>query len=198
MVKGRSLSHVRIIGGDFKRRNIDFIGADGLRPTPDRLRETLFNWLMWDIPGKVVVDLCAGSGILGFESWSRGAARVIWVEPLAKQAERIAQHIATLQQNALHANTQTTLINTKAQSALAQIQQLAPIDILFLDPPYQANLWAELLTLYSPLLAPGALVYIEAPMPLSELGLPTNLQLLKSTQVGQISAGLYAHRPAEL
>ena len=74
------MNQVRIIGGLWKRRLIAFQSINGLRPTPDRVRETLFNWLMWDISGKNVLDVCAGSGALGIEALSRGAAHCILIE----------------------------------------------------------------------------------------------------------------------
>ena len=78
--KSAAAGDVRIIGGQFKRRIVSFIEADGLRPTPDRLRETLFNWLLADIHGARVLDSCAGSGVLGFEALSRGAAHTTFIE----------------------------------------------------------------------------------------------------------------------
>ena len=78
--KSSSAGQVRIIGGQFKRRSVSFIDAEGLRPTPDRLRETLFNWLLADIHGAYVLDSCAGSGVLGFEALSRGAAHCTFIE----------------------------------------------------------------------------------------------------------------------
>jgi 16S rRNA (guanine966-N2)-methyltransferase len=74
-------NQLRIIGGDWKRRTLPFASIEGLRPTPDRVRETLFNWLMWDIQNSQVLDLCSGSGALAFEALSRGAAKVVMIEP---------------------------------------------------------------------------------------------------------------------
>lgn len=74
-------NQVRIIGGQYKRRLISFVDADGLRPTPDRLRETLFNWLLADTLDALVLDVCAGSGVLGIEALSRGAKQAVLIEP---------------------------------------------------------------------------------------------------------------------
>ncbi|RSS08270.1 16S rRNA (guanine(966)-N(2))-methyltransferase RsmD, partial [Acinetobacter baumannii] len=74
-------NQLRIIGGEWKRRVLPFASIEGLRPTPDRVRETLFNWLMWDIQNAHVLDICTGSGALGFEALSRGAASVYMIEP---------------------------------------------------------------------------------------------------------------------
>lgn len=79
-------NQLRIIGGEWKRRVLPFASIEGLRPTPDRVRETLFNWLMWDIQNAQVLDLCSGSGALGFEALSRGAAQVVMIEPNTTQA----------------------------------------------------------------------------------------------------------------
>ncbi|MFX3621560.1 MAG: RsmD family RNA methyltransferase, partial [Acinetobacter radioresistens] len=79
-------NQLRIIGGEWKRRQLPFASIEGLRPTPDRVRETLFNWLMWEIQNVHVLDICAGSGALAFEALSRGAASVVMIEPNTIQA----------------------------------------------------------------------------------------------------------------
>lgn len=89
-------NQLRIIGGEWKRRILPFASIDGLRPTPDRVRETLFNWLMWDIQNSSVLDVCTGSGALGFEALSRGAASVVMIEPDATQAKILKQNIQLL------------------------------------------------------------------------------------------------------
>lgn len=87
-------NQLRIIGGKWKRRQLPFANIEGLRPTPDRVRETLFNWLMWDIQNAQVLDLCAGSGALGFEALSRGAANVVMIEPDVSQARFLKRQYA--------------------------------------------------------------------------------------------------------
>ena len=174
---------VRIIGGKWKRRQLTFADRPGLRPTPDRLRETLFNWLMFELPSRqLAVDLCAGSGVLGFEALSRGVAQVILIEPDRQQFACLEQSRQQLQAE------QAQLICQTAQQAAARIT--GPIDLLFLDPLYALNLWAELARLYQPRLATDALIYVEADRPLSQLDLPVEWQLLKSLHMGQIFAGL--------
>ena len=91
------MNQLRIIGGAWKRRIIKFESIEGLRPTPDRVRETLFNWLMWDVAGRRVLDVCAGSGVLGLEALSRGAAHCILIEPNKKQALQLQKSLTELQ-----------------------------------------------------------------------------------------------------
>ena len=92
----KSNNQLRIIGGEWKRRILPFANIDGLRPTPDRVRETVFNWLMWDVQQAQALDLCAGAGALGFEALSRGAARVVMIEPDIQQAQFLKKNIELL------------------------------------------------------------------------------------------------------
>lgn len=182
------MNQVRIIGGTWKRRLIKFAEIEGLRPTPDRIRETLFNWLMWDINATThVLDVCAGSGVLGLEALSRGAQHAILIEPNVQQAQAIKTNLHILQ------CTQATVIQKTAQQTLALLAKSAqpPFDLVFLDPPYALNLWQELAELIDPLLSQHAKIYVEADRPLHELGLPVHWQLLKETKAGTVRAGLY-------
>ena len=131
-------NHVRIIGGQFKRRSINFINADGLRPTPDRLRETLFNWLMANIYDAKVLDVCAGSGVLGFEALSRGASWVVMVEPNPTQARTLKHNADILKLTSSH----LSIINDTAQHALPTFS--TPFDIIFIDPPYALDIWHDI------------------------------------------------------
>ncbi len=152
---------VRIIGGQWKRTPLPVIDAEGLRPTPDRVRETLFNWLDHlldrDWRGQRCLDLFAGSGALGFEAASRGAAEVLMIESLpaactALQATR----------DKLAANQ----IAIRRASAVSELARLAgPFDLIFLDPPYAQQLLPDLLPACRRLLSPGGLVYAEAGAP---------------------------------
>lgn len=178
-------NQVRIIGGQFKRRMLSFVSIDGLRPTPDRLRETIFNWLMADILEATVLDMCAGSGVLGFEALSRGARHTTFIEPNKSQIQAL-HHSA----KELRLSTDShTIIHATAQSALPKLS--APFDIIFIDPPYALNLWQELLTLIIQhnLCHPDTLIYLESDKPLDDIA--HGLTALKSTKVGQIYAGIF-------
>ncbi len=177
------MNQVRIIGGEWKRRLISFEAIDGLRPTPDRVRETLFNWLMWETAGRQVLDVCAGSGALGFEALSRGAAHCTFIEPHAKQSIQLKHNLQKLQAN--HAQ----VISKTAEAALPLLNR--HFDLVFLDPPYSLDLWEKLAQLIQPLLTANAKIYVEADRPLAQLKLPANWQLLKQTKAGQVHGGLY-------
>lgn len=183
------MNQVRIIGGQWKRRQIHFEDLDGLRPTPDRVRETLFNWLMWDVAGSNVLDVCAGSGALGFEALSRGAAHCTLIEPQRVQATALRKNAEILHVTP----TQMQILNQTAENALPKIKQL--YNVVFLDPPYALNLWQKLAELIDPLLAPNAKIYVEANTPLDQLILPAHWQKTKQTRAGQIHAGLFEIAP---
>lgn len=183
---------LRIIGGEHKRRTISFADIDGLRPTPDRLRETLFNWLMHDIGSARVLDVCAGSGALSWEALSRGASHVSMIEPNRKQVSYLKRAITDLK-----CTDSVSLIPKKAETALSKLPDDQPFDVIFVDPPYGLNLWGSLLASIfdNQLIHADTLIYIEADKPHDQLNISTDLmkQLdpLKETQVGQITATLY-------
>lgn len=177
-------NQLRIIGGEYKRRVLPFADVDGLRPTPDRVRETLFNWLMWDIQSAQVLDLCAGSGALSFESLSRGAAHVTMIEPHTAQAKILKDNLQLLKiQNC-------KLIVSTAQAAVRHLNRDA-FDVIFLDPPYSLNLWQELAELTDPLIKNNGYIYVEADCPLDTLVLPNTWTLLKQTKAGAVRAGIF-------
>ena len=154
---------MRIVGGEFRRRVLRFPDSIGLRPTPDRVRETLFNWLGQDLHGWRCLDLFAGSGALGFEAASRGAERVVMVEQAAKV-------LAALHENheLLHKPGAVEIIRADALQYLASTQ--SKFDLIFLDPPYGKG-WIKRL---EPFLA-GALnengaIYVEAEYEIESLG----------------------------
>jgi 16S rRNA (guanine966-N2)-methyltransferase len=172
---------VRIIGGLYKRTPLPVIDAPGLRPTPDRVRETLFNWLFTlrgGLAGAHCVDAFAGTGALGFEAASRGAARVVMVEQ---------NRALVAQLQAIQTKLQATAVEVRTGDAAMQLSTLAgPFDCVFLDPPYDAKLLPKLLPLLPHLLAPRALVYVEDDAPLAFNG----WTLLRHDRAGQIHYGL--------
>ena len=177
-------NQLRIIGGEWKRRMLPFADVDGLRPTPDRVRETLFNWLMWDVQNAEVLDLCAGSGALGFEALSRGAANVTMIEPNIKQAQFLKDNLKLLKiQNC-------SLMVTTAQNAMRSLPE-NHFDLVFLDPPYSLNLWEELAKNADALIQNQGLIYVEADCPLHTLNLPSTWSLIKETKAGAVRAGLF-------
>nr|WP_154129201.1 16S rRNA (guanine(966)-N(2))-methyltransferase RsmD [Acinetobacter sp. RIT698] len=182
-VNNKVKNQLRIIGGEWKRRVLPFADIDGLRPTPDRVRETLFNWLMWDIQNAKVLDLCAGSGALGFEALSRGARHVIMIEPNATQAKFLKDNIQLLKAENCQLKIQT------AQQALSNLNE--QFDLMFLDPPYSLNLWDELAQKADQYLSDQALIYVEADRGLNQLNLPSTWQLQKQTKAGVVQAGLF-------
>jgi 16S rRNA (guanine966-N2)-methyltransferase len=147
-------NRVRIIGGELRSRLVAFPDRLGLRPTPDRVRETLFNWLGQDLAGKTCLDLFAGSGVLGFEAASRGAALVVMVERDPQAAAALAQNA-----RALHAD-RVQLLRADALEFLAK--DTRAFDVVFLDPPYAWPGREGLLARVAPRLRPGGLVYFEA------------------------------------
>ena len=178
-------NQLRIIGGEWKRRQLAFASIEGLRPTPDRVRETLFNWPMWDVQNSKVLDLCAGSGALAFEALSRGAAQVVMIEPNRTQAEFLQQNLELLRVT----KAQAQLKVSTAQQALNSLK--GQFDLVFLDPPYSLDLWEELSHLSDPLIAENALIYVEADRDLNILKLPNSWQKIKDTKAGTVRAGLY-------
>ena len=176
-------NQLRIIGGEWKRRVLPFATVEGLRPTPDRVRETLFNWLMWDIQNAVVLDMCTGSGALGFEALSRGAHELVMIEPDKNQSQFLKQNLERLniQNCKLHVNT--------AEVVLPRLKQ--QFDVVFLDPPYSLDLWQSLATLADPLIKAQGFIYVEADRDLQQLALPASWQLIKETKAGLVRAGLF-------
>jgi 16S rRNA (guanine966-N2)-methyltransferase len=146
-------NRVRIIGGAWRSRLVRFPPRPDLRPTPDRVRETLFNWLGQDLAGRTCLDLFAGSGALGFEAASRGAARVVMVERDAAVYRALAESRAALD---------AAVVELKRADALEFLRADGGVyDIVFVDPPYRSDLWPRVAPLLPQRLAPQALVYLE-------------------------------------
>ncbi len=179
---------LRIIGGQWRGRKLLFTATQGLRPTSDRMRETLFNWLAAATAGARCLDLFAGSGALGLEALSRGARHCSFVDAAATSVDNIRQHLDSLDCRQAQAFK---------KDALRWLQQATdqPFDIVFLDPPFGKNLLdpsCELLA-SSGLLADGAHIYVEAAVREEEPVIPTNWTLRKDKQAGAVRYRLFVH-----
>ena len=148
------MNSLRIIGGRYRRRILRFPDSEGLRPTPDRVRETLFNWLGQDLTGAACLDLFAGSGALGFEAASRGARRVVMVERDPAVFRALAASRDRLGANAVE------LVKADALEFLGADDGI--YDVIFLDPPFAAGCWPRVAALLPGRLAPGGMVYHES------------------------------------
>jgi 16S rRNA (guanine966-N2)-methyltransferase len=149
--------HVRIIGGRWRGSRLPVADVPGLRPTADRVRETLFNWLQPRLAGARVLDLFAGSGALGLEALSRGAREAVLVESDPQVATALRQVIERL-----GAVGEADVVRADAMAWL-RTPLHGRFDVVFVDPPFAAALWPAILALLPPWLAPDALVYLEAP-----------------------------------
>ncbi len=150
----RKMNSVRIIAGEWRSRLVTFPAAEGLRPTPDRVRETLFNWLGQDLTGKRCLDLFAGSGALGFEALSRGAQALVFVERSAPIRRAIAANADRLAAQGMR------LIAGDALEFVATTPER--FDVVFIDPPYGSGLAEAVLPHLPRLLAAESLVYVES------------------------------------
>jgi 16S rRNA (guanine966-N2)-methyltransferase len=150
---------VRIIGGEWKRTPLPVTAIDGLRPTPDRVRETLFNWLGQTLDGLRCLDLFAGTGALGFEAASRGAARVVLVERHPRAARQL---------HATKDKLDAAAVEIVEADAIRFAANLPPasFDVVFLDPPFDSDLLGKALKLTLPLVAQGGVLYVEASVPI--------------------------------
>jgi 16S rRNA (guanine966-N2)-methyltransferase len=151
-------NQVRIIGGEWRSRRIGFPDHEGLRPSADRVRETVFNWLGQDLAGQHCLDLFAGSGALGFEALSRGAAGVAMVEKSRRVCDALRRNAELLGAKNLSVHCADALEFATARAADAT----ARFDLVFLDPPFSSAMLAQALPRVVPLLRPGARVYVES------------------------------------
>ncbi len=161
----RQPGEVRLIGGKWRRIKIKVADNPNLRPTPDRVRETLFNWLGQDLSGMKCVDTFAGTGALGFEAASRGAAVVLLVEQDAALVAQLQRVCAQLQALELPVPTVAQQVLIQRGEGVAALRQLAPAsqNVIFLDPPFDAGLYESALQAALRALAPGGWVYLESP-----------------------------------
>ena len=178
-------SQVRIIGGEWRGRRLAVIDAAGLRPTPDRVRETLFNWLARDCGNAVVLDCCAGSGALGLEALSRGAQHLVALERHPRALDNLRAQAERLGGSAIE------IIAGDVRESIARLA--LQFDIVFIDPPYdQPRLRTEILRRLEArqCLRDGARVYFEWPRD-EEFALPSErLQWLKRKSAGQVKYGI--------
>jgi 16S rRNA (guanine(966)-N(2))-methyltransferase RsmD len=175
---------VRIVGGAWKRTPLTVPDVPGLRPTPDRVRETLFNWLLHLVvdPGRLRgLDLFAGTGALGFELASRGARSVVLVESHPRALELLHATRARLDAR------QVEIMPGDALTVAARLPASA-FDIVFLDPPFDAALQAPALAAAHRLVAPGGLIYLEAPAPLAdEQARQAGLEIVRQARAGRVA-----------
>ncbi|MGA9333597.1 MAG: 16S rRNA (guanine(966)-N(2))-methyltransferase RsmD [Rudaea sp.] len=179
---------VRIIGGSLRGSRLDVAAAPGLRPTPDRARETLFNWLMPVIEGATCLDLFAGSGALGIEALSRGAARVDFVESDRRLAAKLNENLQRLRQTA-------TVECVDALAFLPASQR--QYDVVFVDPPFALALWETIAQALesSGRLAAYAWIYVESPTAV-DLRLPPTWTLHRQARAGAVTFALYRRAQA--
>ncbi|WP_340613999.1 16S rRNA (guanine(966)-N(2))-methyltransferase [Xenorhabdus thailandensis] len=184
-----SLGQIRIIGGKWRGRKLPVPDSDGLRPTTDRVRETLFNWLMPVIQGARCLDCFSGSGALGFEALSRYASHTTLIEYDRNVAKQLSANLALLKaENAdvVQGNTLQYLNNTGT-----------PFDVVFLDPPFRKGMLAETINLLEAnnWLAEESWIYVEAEAESAATEVPPNWQLHREKTAGQVAYRLYIRHP---
>jgi 16S rRNA (guanine(966)-N(2))-methyltransferase RsmD len=171
---------VRVIGGVWKRSKLPVADAPGLRPTPDRVRETLFNWLGQSLDGWRCLDAYAGSGALGFEAASRGATEVVMIE----RDSRLARGLREVQ-----GRLKAEQVRVEAADALAWMARSAPgrFELVFIDPPFDADVFLPALKAAAPLVVEGGFVYLEADRAFTDAELsPFGLVLQRHGRAGAV------------
>jgi 16S rRNA (guanine(966)-N(2))-methyltransferase RsmD len=174
-VADRHANQLRIIGGRWRGRRVAFHPVPGLRPTPDRVRETLFNWLGQDLAGAKTLDLFAGSGALTLEALSRGAALGVAVDHHAAVTRKLAANGAALGATALETHC--------ADAASFLARERRSFDVIFLDPPFGGADWDALIAAVAARLAPSGMLYVEAPAPITA---PRGLEVWRSDKAGRV------------
>jgi 16S rRNA (guanine966-N2)-methyltransferase len=178
---------IRVISGQFRGRKLPVKDVQGLRPTTDRIKETVFNWLMQDTRDASVLDCFAGSGGLGFEALSRFASNATFLELDPSAAKQLEQNISTLKL----INAQVK--HTNSLSFLEQKNINTPFDLVFVDPPFRKNLAQTSCNLLeiNNWLNEDALIYVEVESDLNTFNTPTNWLLIKEKKSGQVFSRLY-------
>lgn len=184
MSKGSN--QLRIIGGEWRGRKLHFPDAPNLRPTPDRVRETIFNWLMPVVHGARCLDLFAGSGALGLEALSRGAAFITFVDSHKKVTQALQAHL-----DLLNANDNAEVLQMDSVKFLKNTSQ--PYDVVFLDPPYHLDFMQKVVPLLEQngWLTDNAMLYLEIEKRQSLPELPNNWQQLKEKTAGEVNYFLF-------
>lgn len=182
----KAMGEVRVIAGLWRGRKLSVLNAEGLRPTTDRVKETLFNWLMMDVANARCLDCFSGSGALGIEALSRQAQAVVFLEKFATATQQLKKNLASLKTD------KGTVINTDTLAYLAQKNNDNPFDIIFIDPPFHHQFVPQILPLLQQnnWLAENALIYVETeknhpPLPLAE-----NWQIIKEKSAGMVTSRL--------
>jgi 16S rRNA (guanine966-N2)-methyltransferase len=183
LISNRKKNTVRIGGGEWHSRHLSFPDAPGLRPTPDRVRQTVFNWLGQELHGLSCLDLFSGTGVMGFEALSRGAKSAVMVEKSAAACQSLTQNKQLLKADAAQ------ILNMDAVKFLAGNQQL--FDLIFLDPPYNQGWLSKLLPQIGGHLAPDGLVYVEAEL---AMGDDDVWQVVKQGKAGNVHYHLIKSR----
>lgn len=184
--KATQNNQLRIIAGIWRGRKLSFPDVDGLRPTGDRIRETLFNWVAPEIQGARCLDLFAGSGALGIEALSRGAATSVMIERDTKAAAQLKQNLELLKA------TNGRVVNDNALSVLQKGNQDEPYHIVFIDPPFQLKLWQAVIEALETgnWLADNATIYLESGRD-DQYHPPINWQLHRDKHAGAVSYRLF-------
>ena len=182
----KAMGEVRVIAGLWRGRKLPVLNAEGLRPTTDRVKETLFNWLMMDVANARCLDCFAGTGSLGIEALSRQAQAVVFLEKFATATQQLKKNLASVKRD------KGTVINTDTLAYLAQKNNDNPFDIIFIDPPFHHQFVPQILPLLQQnnWLAENALIYVETeknhpPLPLAE-----NWQIIKEKSAGMVTSRL--------
>lgn len=188
--RGSRARVLRIIGGAWRGRKLRFPPSADIRPTPDRVRETLFNWLGARVRGARALDLFAGSGALGLEALSRGASHVSFVERDAAAVRELRARLAEWQAG--------DAIVVRADALRYLSGEARPYELVFLDPPFAAGLLGEAARLLDERqwLAGGALIYVECAVRAGPPPLPERWRLLKAKRAGEVGYHLFAHAGA--
>lgn len=181
--QGAGRNQIRIGGGQWRSRVLQFPDAPGLRPTPDRVRQTLFNWLGQTLHDKACLDAFAGSGALGFEAASRGAKHVLMCEANVSVARVLTSNAALLG---------ASQVTVASRSVFEWLKSgVGKFDVVFCDPPFSENLHSTFLAGLTPHLAAGALVYVESAEAIASLIIATPMyEVVKSSKAGSVNFGL--------